>query len=208
LLVIYYIARTLGATARGVGILRKLGSGTLVTPWPQIARLERIPWFGGIPAGLPGDVLVFDGVAVKMLRAGRSIALYKPGSKGPAADLAISLERPVLARDRSELDLSRADKWWRTPLRDWRRSVGPRVVVFEDVPKVRNLEVVGGTLAEIHLAAPDGRFVSPFPPDHFYWPAQAVIATADTVTGGGQVQAEAVGENYATEIAEEIARWL
>jgi len=197
---IIYCASTLGGTARGVGILRELGGGVLVTPFREVVDLEDgIVFFGHVP--LSCQTLILDKVRPRR-RGGNydKILIYgediEPG--------------PVLPRQIDEMDLQRAEAWWQAPPL-LRLKIGRIHYELEtDFGRKRTLSVCSSyrprDWRDFRLTA-KGRVVCPSP-ELFYWPAMELMALADEVHGGGiQVQAERLAvENQAARVAADIKR--
>jgi len=173
-----YCTTTLGGTARGVGILRALGGGVLVTPIRDVPYLEEgIAYFGHIP--LSCETLILDNIRPRR-QGGRYDRVLVYGE-----DIEPEL---VLPREPAEMDPERAESWWANPPMD-RVKVGR---IWYDVepeePGQRVLSVCSSLPINRIRAFQEtarGRVVAAM--DRlFYWPAMELMALADEVEGGGE----------------------
>lgn len=185
---LYYCARTMGGTSRGVGILKALGEGVLVTPYRSIAIAESLPWFRHPPLPLADDVLVYDRIS-RYRKRGKRIVI----GREPLVDVDAVIDWPVVSHRLDELDLEDAEAWWSAPV-----MVGGNTIhsILEDPPKQRILAVRGGPgrkarrfVEDVEIASPKAR-LAVYHPRQFYWPALALMALADEVIGEQQVMNE------------------
>ena len=183
---VYYCAVTLGGTSRGVGILRALGEGVLVTPYRRIAMMEELPYFGQVPLPQSDDVLIYDRFFEPRDR-GKRVTVGRDGN----VDLVI--DWPVVSHAPDSLDMDRAKTWWEAPI-----MVGGNLAhsIMEPPPKEKILACRGGKpnqtaeyMARVKQASPSARTVS-MRDRTFYWPAIELMALADEVIGERQVQNE------------------
>jgi hypothetical protein len=194
-----YCTTTLGGTARGIGVLRALGGGVLVTPFSVVPDLEDgIEFFGHVP--LSCDVLILDSIRPRKRHRGYGKVLVYGEDVEPG---------PVLPRDPDELDLTRAEAWWSSP-----PPVKVRVgrITYDVEPHFdRRVLCVCSSYRPREqrdfAEAAEGRVVMPSR-RYFYWPAMELMALADEVVGGGmQVMAERLAvENQARRVAADVRR--
>lgn len=178
----------MGGTSRGVGVLKALGEGVLVTPYRRIAALEGLPWFRHPPIAMPDDVLVYDRLVAHQGR-GKRVNV----GREPLVDVDAVIDWPVVSHQMDELDLEQAEQWWSAPL-----LVGGNLIhsVYEDAPKRRVLACRGGPEDKSTLFAQGIEVhhsqvrMAIYDPQQFYWPALALMVLADEVIGEQQVMDE------------------
>lgn len=178
---LYYIAMSLGATIRGMAILKGLGLGTLVSPWREIAKFEGIKVHGGIPTkGV--DVYIWDKYGPNIpRRKGEHICIDK---EMEGAALTIPLNKPIVGFEIDKLSKEKAEEWWKTPYRV-RTKLG-KGFEFPPVTGERILSTRRNFELEQSL---QGRCLY-FGLKNFYWPAPEIMSVADIVMGGRQTMME------------------
>jgi len=181
---IYYCTYTMGGTSRGVGVLKALGEGVLVTPYYRIARREELPWFGHVPHPLAEDVLIYDRIT-DYRDKGRRVAI------GPGGDVDLVVDWPITSHEPADLDAEKAEQWWTAPVI---ANGDLTFSVLADPPEVKRLACRGGRTRTVRdfrasIKAPEVRVVTNHPRE-FYWPAIELMALADEVIGERQVQNE------------------
>jgi len=168
----FYVATDLGATVRGIAVLRALGSGWLITEYQRIPKLERVPWLGNVVLG--GDVYLWDGP--------------RPDRLWPAVHLSLNIEQdvdevlhipsPIVTHGQKELNHDRATAWWANPC----------ITVCLPGEHAYSYETDSRILSTRHTERRDVRQV--VYGLGLYWPAMELMIEAESVLGGEQSQAE------------------
>lgn len=169
---VFYVATDLGATVRGVAVLQALGTGWLITEYPRIPKLERVPWLGNVV--LEDGVYLWDGPRPKRLWPAVHLSLNSEQD----VDEVIRVPSPIVVRQRRELDLDRAAAWWDDPC----------VTVCLPGAHAYSYETDSRILSTRHTERRDVRQVAYGL--GLYWPAMELMTRAEDVLGGEQSQAE------------------
>ena len=174
---IYYCTYTMGGTSRGVGVLKALGEGVLVTPYRKIALAEQLPWFRHVPLPLDDDILIYDRIS-PFRDKGKRVTVDIEG------DADLLLDGPIVSHGMDELDLDRAEWWWTFPIAGAETMPEERILACRGGrPRtVRDFEARARLRQDVRIITPSRR--------QWYWPAIELMALADEVIGERQVQNE------------------
>jgi hypothetical protein len=192
----FYVATDLGATVRGVGVLKALGSGWLITEYHRLPQFEGLPWLGGVV--LEKGIYLWDGPRPERLWPATHLSL----EDDQEVDGVVSASSPIVAFRRDELDLARAAEWW----------ANPTVTVCLPGGWAHSYETDSRILSTRHTERRDVRQVAYGL--GLYWPAMELMAEAAAVLGGKQslaewevMQGEASGDG-AAQVAAAVQGWL